>query len=214
MEKRKIQSWKRYILAFLIGTFIFVNGFLLAYSISYFEFQRISNAQGQISYQIFQDKLDYSFFDKDICSNNSLRKVSEDLRFQGRIIDDLERKLGKNNQKVLFEKKFYSLIELEHFEFVKKINKECNLGIPTILFFYSNKPEYSDEGEDLGNLLSSVYQRNNDLVIYSFDVDLDSELVDGLMKKYNIEEPLTIIINEKIKIIDLNDIKDIEQYLK
>ena len=139
MEKRKIQNKQRYLLAFLIGTFIFTSGFIITYSISFWEYKRISNIQGVISYDIFKDKLGYSLFNKNICAQTSLRKISEDLRFQGRIIDDLEGKFGKNDERVLFKKKFYSLIELEHFEFVNDLNKECNSTIPTILFFYSNE---------------------------------------------------------------------------
>lgn len=213
MEKRKIQSKLRYILAFLIGTFIFVNGFVLTYAISYFEYQRISDIQGKVSYQIFQDKLKYSFFNGDVCFNNSLREVSEDLRFQGKIIDDLEKKFGKNNEKVLFQKKFYTLIELEHFEFIKEINKKCNLSTSIILFFYSNEDEDIDKSEDVGKLLTVVYRRNPDAIIYSFDVNLESDLIIALKEKYEIERPLTIIINEEIKIVEPKNIEEIEKYL-
>jgi len=214
MERRKIQSWRRYLYAFLIGTFIFLIVFALTYSISYFEYQRISNAQMELSYDIFRDKLDYSFFKKNICSEESYKKISGDLRFQGVIIEDLERKFGKDNDMVLFRKKFYSLIELEHFEFVKQINENCKANIPTILFFYSNEKQYLDKSEELGILLSSVYQRNEDVVIYSFDINLNSNLIKDLIKKYNVEEPLTIIINEKTKLVNPRNIKEIEQYLK
>jgi len=213
MADRKIQSKKRYVLAFLIGTFIFINVFFLTYSISYFEYQRISSEQQQLSYDIFKDELYYSLFDKNNCSLSSLSKISEDLRFQGSIIDELEKKLGKNNQGVLFRKKFYSLIELEHFEFIGKMNDKCKFNISTILFFYSNEDKDIKNSESVGRLLDSVYTRNNDLVIYSFDINLDDELIIGLKKEYLIIEPFTIIINKKIKVVDPKNIEEIEKYL-
>jgi hypothetical protein len=213
MERRKIQSKRRYILAFIIGTLIFIIGFMLTYSISYLEYQRISNMQGEVSYKIFQNKLRYSFFDEDICSLDSLSEISASLGFQGRVIDDLEKKLGKNDEKVLFRKKFYTLIELEHFEFVKEINKKCRAGIPTILFFYSNEKEDAERSEEAGNLLSVVYRRNPDLMIYSFDINLDSELITSLKEKYRIEESPTIIIDGRLKIVNPENIEKVERYL-
>ena len=106
MQQRKIVSKERYYLAFLIATLIFLVGFLITYSIAYIEFQRIENLQDPISYKIFEDKLQYTLFNKNICSEANYLKISEDLAFQGGIIGQLEEKLGKNNKDVLFRKKF------------------------------------------------------------------------------------------------------------
>ena len=210
---RAIQSKKRYIFAFLIATFLFVLGFVLSYSFSYLEYQRISSIQGLISYNIFSDKLKYSFFEEEVCSTESFRKISEDLGFQGRIIDDLEQKFGKNDKKVLFRKKFYTLILLEHFEFVNTINEDCKAKVPTILFFYSNEKEIEHDSELLGELLGTAYRRNPELVIYSFDLNLESELIDNLKIKYNVTEPLTLIINNKDRLVNPTNINEVEDLL-
>ena len=213
MIQRKMQSRRRYLLAFLIGTAIFILGFALTYAVSYFEFQRILGMQDITSYEIFQDKLQYSFFGDDICSTESYQKVSQALGFQGRIIDDLEKKFGKNDKKVLFRKKFYSLILLEHFEFVKILNEECKSGINTILFFYSNQANDIKTSEKTGELLTIISRKYDNLVIYSFDINLDSDLVQKLKEKYDIQESSTLIINEESKIVIPKKIGDIEQYI-
>lgn len=213
MKERKIQSKKRYLLAFLIGTTIFILIFSLSYAISYLEFRRISNLQEDLAYDIFEDKLDYSLFDEGICANESFDRVSRDLGFQGRIIDDLERKLGKNNENVLFRKKFYTLIELEHFEFVKLLNERCNLEIQTILFFYSNSDPNLELSEEVGKLLDVVYNRNENLMMYSFDIDLDSYLTEKLKEKYMVDKSPTLIINEEVKVENPQNISDIEKHL-
>lgn len=214
MEERKVKSKKRYLLAFLIATLVFIICFVITYSISYLEYQRISSFQQQTSYAIFEDKLDYSFFDQEICSEDYFKKISEDLRFQGKIIDDLEKKFGKNDKRVLFRKKFYTLIELEHFEFVKNMDEACNLSIQTILFFYSNDPKDIDESEDFGDFLTILYQRNNNLLIYSFDINLDSDLIENLKEKYNIRKSPTALVNEVYRIIEIQKIEDIERYFE
>ena len=214
MENRKIQSRGRYLLAFLIATLLFLLIFTLSYSIAYFEFQRVSGIQGDVAYSIFEDKLDYSLFNSGNCSEDSFNQISQDLGFQGRIIDDLERKFGKNNNMVLEQKKFYVLVELEHFEFVKLVNEKCNKEINTILFFYSNEGENIDESELAGDVLGVVANRNKDLVIYSFDVNLNSELVKKLKQEYNIKGSPSVVVNGGAKIENSFNVVELEYYLK
>lgn len=215
MKPRTIQNKRRYLWAFIIGTTIFIIGFVLTNGIAYLQYQRISTLQGPISYQIFQDKLQYTLFDKDICAEDTHLKISQSLNFQGQIIGDLENKLGIDNPNVLFRKKFYTLIQLEHFEFVKLINQECNKSINTILFFYSNKKQHLDESKKLGDILGPIYQRNKDnLVLYSLDLNLDSEIIKSLKEKYNLSETSVVIFNEDQRFTKINNINEIETYLK
>ena len=210
---RKIQSKSRYILSFLIGTFIFIFIFILSYSLSYLEFQRISTIQGDNAYKIFEEKLDYSLFNNNICLGTNFNKITEELRFQGKIIDDLEKRLGKENKDVLFRKKFYSLIELEHLEFVQEFNAKCDSDMNIILFFYSNKKENLDKSEDMGRLLDILYERNEKIIIYSFDIDLDSDLITKLKTKFGVNNSLAVFINEKCKFEDLTSLNNLEKCL-
>jgi len=214
MKPRKVQSKKRYVLAFFIGTLIFIAGFALTNMVAYIQFQRITTIQDPTSYEIFKDKLEYSMFDKDICSEDTFQKISQDLAFQGQIIGDLETKLGISNPNVLFRKKFYTLIQLEHFEFVKLINEECGRNINSILFFYSNKENDLEKSEKLGNLIGSVYQRNKEnLVLYSIDLNLDSDIVENLREKYDLGDETIIIVNENQRFTNINHISEIEDIL-
>ena len=213
MVNREFQNPRRYILAFVIGTMVFILGFIISYSFSYLEYQRISNLQQQTSYDIFQDKLEYSLFNEEICNNNSFKQISEDLGFQGQIINDLEKKFGKEDQKVLFRKQFYTLTELEHFEFVRTLNKKCKTNIDTILFFYSNEKEDLERSENVGALLDVVSRKNDNLMIYSFDINLESDLIKILRKRFGIEESPIIIINEKEKITNPGNIEEVEKLL-
>ena len=207
----KIQSKKRYLLAFLIGTLIFINGFVVTNIILSIQFNRISQFQDQTSFAIFEDKLNYRLFDIDICEIDNFNKISQDLGYQGKSITDLEEKFGKNNKKVQFRKIFYSLVELEHFEFINEINKKCEKDFLTILFFYSNEGRDIDKSEKAGKLLDYISQKNKNLIIYSFDINLDSEIIQNLKKLYKIEESPTIIINNNKKISGNIQLEDIEK---
>ena len=214
MKNRKIESKRRYLYAFLIGTAIFITGFAITYSVAYFEFQRVTNLQGPTSYQIFQDRLQYTFFGKDICEENSFADISRDLNYQGRIIGDMETKFGKDDEGVLFRKKFYTLIQLEHLEFVSIVNEECGKDRDIILFFYSNKKEYLEKSEKLGELLGVIYQKNReDLALYSIDLNLDSDILESLREKYGVENEPVIILNEDQRFTDIHNINEIEKLL-
>jgi len=214
MKPRKIQSKKRYVIAFTIATLIFVLGFAFTNVITYLEFQRVSSLQGPTSYKIFQDKIQYTLFDKDICSTESYLQISQDLSHQGQIIGDVETKFGKDDESVLFRKKFYTLIQLEHLEFVKMINERCGKDINIIIFFYSNKEEDLTSSEKLGSVLGSIYERNKDkLVLYSIDLNLDSEIVTSLKEKYNISEESVVILNEEQRFTQINNIREVEKYI-
>ncbi|PIN90609.1 hypothetical protein COU57_03060 [Candidatus Pacearchaeota archaeon CG10_big_fil_rev_8_21_14_0_10_32_14] len=213
--ERKIENKNRYVQALIIGSIIFLLGFGITFLISYLEFKRISQLHDNVAYEIFVDKIDFTLFGTNMCPDTSLDVVSEDLHFQGRMIDALEKKLGKHDSRVLYRKKFYTLVELEHYEFIKDLQKDCALNLNTILFFYSNQKDYITESEEVGRLLGVVYTGNLDnTVIYSFDMDLDSELVKKLMEKYDVTDPNTIIINEKDKVVKPTDVNEIEDKLK
>lgn len=212
--ERKFQNKKRYLYAFIIATILFILGFLITYSVAYVEYQRVVSLQDPVSYEIFKDKIKYQLFNEDICSDNSLMEISEDLRIQGAFIAGIENNLGKNNKNVLFRKKFYTLIQLEHFEFIKTINKECNKNISTILFFYSNNENERDKSENIGRLLGTIYQQNEEnLVIYSFDTNLDSEIINLLKEKYNITKPIEIIVNENQSFTTITNTNQIQPLL-
>jgi len=185
-KPREFESRKRYVAAVIIGTIAFLIVFAISYSLSYVELQRISNLQTGVGYDVFEDNLDYSFFGISPCNTSSFEKISEDLGFQGRIIDDLERKMGKKDENVLLRKKFYSLIEIEHFDFVNAFNQECGKKYNTILFFYSNNAS---------------------------EVDLASDLIDKLKNKYNITDSPVAVINEQVQVKLPANIIEIEKYL-
>jgi len=213
MEKRPIQSKGRYILSFVIGTALFLLIFVISSAVSYFEFGRVSVIQGQLAYDIFVDKLDYSLFDKEGCNEEVSEKISSDLSAQGRIIDDLERKLGKNNKQVLFRKQFYTLVELEHFEYIQNLKEYCGKDVNTLFFFYSNEKDDLEKAEELGRLLDVVGQRNSNLFIYSFDINLESELIEKLKFKYGIDQPGVLVINNQFVLINPGNPEVIEKLL-
>ena len=213
MIKRKVQSKKRYIVAFLIGTFLFLLIVVGGYFFAQIQYNRISNLQGITFYSIYEGKSSYTLFGEDICLENNFREISDLLVFQGRSIDDLEEKLGKTDKYVLEQKKFYTVLLLEHLDYVNLYNERCSEDILYLLFFYSNLGEKEELSSNAGKVLDQVYFNNKNLVIYSFDCDLESSIINSLKNKYNITYIPSVIVDGNTVLNWPFDVSDVEKYL-
>ncbi len=208
MEQERPLYPKRIVLAFIIATIIFAAGFLLSYALSYSKYQAMAIYQEDIRYDLLEIELEKQILISS-CKNFDFDLISSQLDNMGSTLTILEERLGKDDKKVIEQKKIYSMLEIQHFLLIQDYNKKCNYAIPTILFFYSNEKEFLDKGEKIGYILGSFKNKNKDVMIYSFDFNLDSNLMRVLKNKYNVIQPNTIIINEKISIYKLDNISEL-----
>ncbi len=208
-----MQSKKRYLLSFIIGTLVFCLVFILTNFLGRTELNRMNSINGEMAQDIFKDKLAYSFFDERTCSEEYFGKISRDLGYSGSIINNIEKKFGKEDQGVLEQKKFYTLVLLEHLEFLKDYNKNCNSSFQYILFFYSNQKEIYPQSEEVGRMLDSLGKDYPNVSVYSFDINLNSDLIKKLINKYNVTEVPLVIIDEKFVLEGIKSIQEVEKYL-
>lgn len=212
MEKRKFDSKKRYCYALIIAILIFTLGFFVVHSINYIELKRVSVLQEKTFYNFYKSQIDSSLFNKNKCEKEFIENLGYSIDFQGLMLTQIESKLGKENKKVGDNKKYYYLLELSHFDFMKNLNKDCDFNYNFILFFYSNEKDYLSKSEEIGRLLVFVRENNPNVLLYSFDSNSQDDLIINLKQKYNVTEPIAILINEKTKILEMNNVKDIEKY--
>lgn len=198
MVKREIKHKKRYLASFLIGTLVFLLVIGLSYAVALFQYSRVSDVQSSTAYSLFEQKSSFTFFGDDICLEDNFDEVSRSLDHQGRIMEDLEKKFGRNNDKVLERKKFYSVLLLEHLDYVNLYNERCSPERNVIIFFYSNVGD-NEPSERAGRTLNSVRSQNDRTLTYSFDANLDSFIVERLKEKYNITSVPAIIVNDEYK---------------
>lgn len=213
MEEDRPVYAKRILISLVIATVIFSIGFLLSYSITYFKYQEVSISQEKIRYELMGIDIQKKLMTLS-CDSFDFSSVSSEMDSMGSIIGILEERFGKNDAKVLEQKKIYSMLEVQHFLLIKDYNENCKKSISTILFFYSNEEEFSASSEKIGYMLDTIKKQNKEVMIYSFDYDLDIPLINSLKKIYNVTQRNTIVIDEKTKITDAKKIQDIEKYLK
>ena len=82
---------------------------------------------------------------------------------------------------------------------MKNVEKECEVKIPSVLYFYSNLKDCED-CEKQGYVLTYLKKKNSDLNIFSFDINMDDIALGTLKELYDIEtaELPIVVINDKI----------------
>jgi hypothetical protein len=125
----------------------------------------------------------------------------------------LELRFGKDDPRVLEQKKLYETLELAHLKIVNNLNEKANMKYTIITFFYSNSDVYHDESDKVGNILDVVKSEDpKKIMIYSFDYDLDFEPTNSLKTIKNITYPVSISIDEN-NYTRLDNIDQIESNL-
>ena len=200
------------ILAFILGTLIFCSVFLLGYTISYYKMQATALVQEDLRYQLLSMTVSEELLN-DSCKSFDPLRFSDERTRVGAIISLLEERLGKTNIQVLEQKKTYSILEATNFLYIKKHNDKCNNPVPIILFFYSNKEPYKTEAGRMGYMLTTLSNQMPNLMVYSFDYDLDSDLISLLKENYNVTSPNNLVINEVTFTDNFKDIDAIKQVL-
>jgi hypothetical protein len=209
-EQRPLYIW-RIIIAFTIATLIMISVFLFSISFYYSKFNTVYFDQENIRFDILRLQLEKELM-QDACTSFDPSAFSIELEQTGFYLSKIEEQFGDSDSRVLDQKKIYSTLEAQHFLLIEDFNENCNKNISTILFFYSNKKEYSNEAERLGHILTFFKMNNREeVMIYSFDFDLEYSLIETLKRKYNVENPNTIIINGVLKEENLEDLKELEE---
>lgn len=196
----------RLIIAFILTIIIFTSGFLFSYRVSSLAYSRSISLQNEIQNEI-------KFISTGKCQDFS-SYTSEDLEKAGFIISILEERFGKEDARVILEKEKYADLEVKHMYAIKELTERCKKKMNYILFFYSNKEEFRDDAELKGYILSKIKENTpEEIMIYSFDYDINSQTVKILKEIYKIKTPNTVIINEKNKLVEFNNILQVNGFI-
>jgi len=213
MEEDRPLYFGRIVISFILATLLFFAGFWVSQLVSYGVLDRVNYSQEELREEFFNLMLQRDIL-ADTCKIVEYKPFLNRLDEMQNYMETLERRLGRDDEGVLEQKKVYSVLLAQHFLFVEEHNEECEEFFPTVLFFYSNHPNYFDQAYSIGRILSSLKRQDRNIMIYSFDYDLDSEVIGALKLRYNVTEPNIIIINEEEKLGGIEHINEIkEEYL-
>lgn len=196
MNKRQKINPTKYITVFAITTLVFIVGILIG---NYFAAQKMD----QIDY-IGQDlktdttamEIQYELIAENPCQDLNATPLADQLYEMASKLDYMENRLGEDDRDVLSLKEYYSLLELRHWLFIQKTNKECNKTSANILFFYTNDDDCSDCKEQ-GFILTWVRRNYHDVYVYSFDSTIENAALDTLKRMYDVKGTPAVVVNKK-----------------
>ncbi len=121
------------------------------------------------------------------------------------------------NDAIIFQHQRFDLLRTLFWINSIKIKEKCNSNYHHIVYFYDYRdPSSEQRGKQnfFSNLLEEIKKEKGDEVML-IPIAGDNELpsIDLLIRQYNITEFPTILIDEKVKITDVKNKRDILKYL-
>ena len=212
-NRQKIDPVK-YITVFAITTLIFIAGILLGNHFSAQKMKQIDHIGQELKTSTAAMEIQYELIAENPCENLNATPLADQLYEMASKLDYMENRLGENDRSVLDLKEYYSLLEIRHWLFIQKTNKECNKTSANILFFYTNENDCKNCKEQ-GFILTWARRNYHDVYIYSFDTKIQNAALDTIKSMYDIRETPAVVINKNTynRFVPKNDIQEILEEL-
>lgn len=212
---------KRFFLYALIMTlFIFNLGIFMGYMLESSRIDKINSmsldAEMELLDQMAQkDSMEVLNLDCNDLVNENI-KFGDQIFEEALIIQKYE-DANKINSNIIFQHKRFDLLRALFWVNSIKIKQKCNPTYHDVVYFYKyNNPSINQESEQkvFSNLLQELKQKEgNKVMLIPIAADNNIPSINLLVKKYGINDLPTILIDEKIKIINAENIDEIEKYL-
>ncbi len=214
VDKTRKVNWLKVLLAFLIATFLFSFGLFLGYLAG----KIIEDSNLMIEQEMKEEISNFetlAIVQKNYpCSNEILDTATDRLGYLSKFMEVMEKQKGKKNEEVLRMKKLYSILETRHMLLSKEAGEKCNISYNIVQFFYSNSQECEADLDKVSFILDYVRNKNPNMKTYSFDIDLQSDVVYILKQNYNATGCYNVILNDKKIDFDINEASSFEKLLK
>jgi len=197
MVDRKKFILRRYLVALILTILIFLIGVMLGGGIANIKIGKLAKLEREMKTRIMDLELQFLLAEEQPCSSE-LPGLAEELYQIGGKLNYMERQKGMDDPDVLELKKYYSLLQIRHWLFLKMVKERCKRDLHLILYFYSNEPKKCDRCGDQGIILSYLRKKYPNVRVYSFDVGLDSGAIKTLMKNFDIEVVPTVVVDGKV----------------
>lgn len=182
-----------------MAAIIFISGLLVGSMTSSRKLTDVRELQDSLRSDTLDLEILYAVLEQDPCAYVNTTPLTDQLYDIAVRLDYMEGLLGKTDENVLRLKKYYSLLELRQWMFERHMRDQCNQDKHFILYFYSNEPGSCPQCEEQGFVLSYLRKRFGEkIAIYSFDVSTDSEAVQALIRRYEVETLPSVVIDDEL----------------
>ena len=199
-------DWKKYALAFIITTIIFVTAFAISSRINDSRLNELRGLQDSVSINILSSETQFNLLKEAACDDLFSSTLGQEL---GNLADRLSymESIGKaDDAEVVTLKRYYSLLEIKDYLLIAGAAGKCTKRPTTILYFYQGDcPECAQQAQ----VLTYIRQHHpENLRIYSFDYDLDVSALKTLANINKVKAPFPALI---IKNKTYNGLKSLEE---
>ena len=148
--------------------------------------------------------------------------VQENINFADRIFQEalLIQKYedaNKMNEDIVFQHKRYDLLRTLFWINSIRIKQKCNSDYHNVVYFYKFNDPLLEQGAKqrfFSNLLIEIKQEyGSKVMLIPIAADNDLPSINLLLEKYGIDELPVILIDEDIKITNLENKEDVTKYL-
>jgi len=209
-----------FLYALILTIIVFNIGIYMGYKLESSRIDKINDMYLEaemelLDQRIQKDTLDVINLDCDLL-------VQENIQFADRIFEEalLIKKYedaNKMNDKIKFQHKRFDLLRTLFWINSMRIKEKCNSDYHNLVYIYDyNNPSIKQNARQkfFSKVLGELKEKFGDkIMLIPIAGDNNIPSINLLMKKYEINELPTILIDENIKITELETMEDIEQYL-
>ncbi len=189
-------NYKRYILAFIITSAIFVTAVLISNILNNAKLEQVRAIEDKMSIDILSLETQFDLLQELACEQIGNDGVlSRELSSLGRKLSYMEEQRGIDDPEVIRLKRRYSLLQIKDLILMKKISDKCELNPMVLLYFYSNAGDCK-ECTKQGYVLNKIGSEFDALRVYAFDVNLNLSALQTLKYIHGIKNTVpTLVIN-------------------
>ncbi len=214
-------KFKIFIESLIITFFILTIGFFIGFSIESHRTNKIIDYYTNYEIESLDLKLQnyyYQIMDSEACESAIKQNFifADDLYTRGLEIEKFE-EASQITESIVREKRRYALLKTELWLNTILLKEKCGHPFDTVVYLFSHDPKNNvivSEQKIISNVLKSVKEKKgNDIILIPIAGDMGLGAINLQMRRYNITELPSIIINENTVLKGFHTEEEIESYL-
>lgn len=205
--------------ALVLSLFVFGLGITLGFFIENSRSQKIDLLYTYSETELLDVRLQSDIFGLALVNCND--SINENMKFADKVYEEAKmlteyEDAQRLSDSLILQHKKYDLLRASIWINSIKIKENCNASYHNIIYFYQyNEPDVNKKAEQeiFSRVLEEVKSKNQEKVLLlPIAGDLGEVSIQALEKQYNITSLPTVLIDEKVKITELETSEQLEKY--
>jgi regulator of replication initiation timing len=187
-------NYKRYTLAFIITSAIFITAILISNKLNESKLEQVRAIEDKMSIDILSLETQFDLLQELSCEQIGENTVlSTELSSLARKLSHMEESRSVDDPEVVRLKRRYSLLQIKDLLLMRKVAAKCDIAPTVILYFYSNAGD-CDDCKRQGYVLTKLGDDFDALRVYAFDANLDLSALKTLVNINKVGDALPALV--------------------